>query len=437
MTMPTPPTPPAHEEAAAIPQIPQIPPAPGDAAALRCPACGADRMPDAAFCEACGLDFATSALPPEGAITQAAPRQAHAPAVTAAAGEESPLDVGWTGPVVGGVAVEVDHPTELTCAACGKGAYVDGYCDQCGSKQPDPRNHFTEAPAAWVAGVCDIGKRHTRNEDAMALLASEAHLGQATLVVCDGVSNTTDSHIASLAAARSARETLSAAIPRGMGTREALVSAISARLGEAVSAARGAVVTATPSADTPAPPSCTFVAAVIDGTLAVVGNVGDSRAYWLPDNPAGTPVQLTHDDSFAAEQIREGVPRKEAETGPQAHAITRWLGVDSPDDLTPHTTAIDLTEPGWLVVCSDGLWNYCSAPSDLRDLVARSVTALGARGHDPLALAGALVDFANASGGIDNITAALARVGSLTADSAPAPDPTAPREERPDGDVHQ
>ena len=407
------------------------------AGTLLCPACGADRTLEAAFCEACGLDFATSALPPEGAVGQTMPRQAHAPAVTAAAGDESPLDVGWTGPVIGGVAVEVDHPAELTCSACGEGSYVDGYCDQCGSKQPDPRNHFTEAPAAWVAGVCDIGKRHTRNEDAMALQASEAQLGQATIVVCDGVSNTTDSHIASLAAARSARETLSAPIPRGMGTREALVSAMSARLGEAVSAARAAVVAATPSADTPAPPSCTFVAAVIDGTLAVVGNVGDSRAYWLPDDPASTPVQLTHDDSFAAEQIREGVPRKEAETGPQAHAITRWLGVDSPEDLTPHTTAVDLTEPGWLLVCSDGLWNYSSAPGDLRDLVARSVTALAERGYDPLALAGALVDFANASGGIDNITAALARVGPLTADSAPDADPIAPREERPDGDVHQ
>ncbi len=391
--------------------------------AARCSACGADRVPDAAFCEACGMDFATSSPPPEGAITEVLPRQTHAPAVTAAAGEESPLDVGWTGPVIGGVAVEVDHPDEPTCTACGEGSYVDGYCDQCGAKQPDPRSHFTEEPAPWVAGVCDIGKRHTRNEDAMALLASAEQLGTATIVVCDGVSNTTDSHIASLAAARAARDTLSGAIPRGMGTREALVAAISQRLGEAVSSARGAVVAATPAGDAPTPPSCTFVAAVIDGTLAVVGNVGDSRGYWLPDAPTSTPVQLSHDDSFAAEQIREGVPRKEAETGPQAHAITRWLGVDSPDDLTPHTMAVDLTEPGWLLVCTDGLWNYCSEPTELRDLVTRTTASLGEHGRTPLAVATALTDFANASGGIDNITVALARVGSLTADSLPVSDP--------------
>ena len=102
------------------------------------------------------------------------------------------------------------------------------------------------------------------------------------------------------------------------------------------------------------------MAALIDEGLAVVGNVGDSRAYWLPDAPASQPRQLSQDDSFAAEQMREGMPRKDAETGPNAHAITRWLGIDSPDDLTPHTASLQLVEDGWLMLCSDGLWNYCS-----------------------------------------------------------------------------
>ena len=54
---------------------------------------------------------------------------------------------------------------------------------------------------------------------------------------------------------------------------------------------------------------------------------------------------LTVDDSFAAEQIADGVPREEAESGPQAHAITRWLGIDAPDH-TPHTHSLDLDDPG-------------------------------------------------------------------------------------------
>ncbi|MEP7036537.1 MAG: PP2C family serine/threonine-protein phosphatase [Actinomycetota bacterium] len=154
------------------------------------------------------------------------------------------------------------------------------------------------------------------------------------------------------------------------------------------------------------PASCTFVAAVVEQSLVVVGSVGDSRAYWFPDS--GLATALTVDDSFAQEQIASGVPRLEAETGPQSHAITRWLGVDAPDH-TPTTASMKITEPGWLMVCSDGLWNYCSAASDLAELVRRTASPSSADA-EPLALASALVDWANAQGGQDNITVALARL---------------------------
>jgi serine/threonine protein phosphatase PrpC len=145
------------------------------------------------------------------------------------------------------------------------------------------------------------------------------------------------------------------------------------------------------------------VAAVLDGSLLVAGWVGDSRAYWLPDEgPAGA---LTVDDSFAAEQVAHGVPRHEAENGPHAHAITRWLGLDAPDH-TPRTVSRELDTPGWVLVCSDGLWNYCSEADDLATLVRQTAHGSGAQ---PTALAEALVDWANAQGGRDNITVALAR----------------------------
>ena len=68
-----------------------------------------------------------------------------------------------------------------------------------------------------------------------------------------------------------------------------------------------------------------------------------------------------------------------------------------------------LIEPGWLMLCSDGLWNYCSAAEDLGALVSRTSGASPAA-IEPLALAGALVDWANAQGGQDNISVALARI---------------------------
>jgi serine/threonine protein phosphatase PrpC len=263
-----------------------------------------------------------------------------------------------------------------------------------------------EAPATWVGGVCDIGQRHTRNEDAMALAASEPPGSRAVLIVCDGVSMATDSHIASLAAAQEARDVLQLPLPRGVGTPEAWAAGASRALTTAVTRANEAV-SATVVEQVPNPPSCTFAAAVIEDDVVVAGNVGDSRVYWLPDAADDPARQLGEDDSFANEQVRAGVPRKEAENGPGAHSITRWLGSDAPDDLTPHLTTVTPDGPGWLVVCSDGLWNYCSEADALRELVHATVTE---HGDDPVALAQGLVDFANGEGGRDNITVALARM---------------------------
>jgi serine/threonine protein phosphatase PrpC len=287
------------------------------------------------------------------------------------------------------------------------------------------RDHFVEQPAPWVAAVCDRGLRHTRNEDAVALHAQPEPTSHAVLVVCDGVSSSTDSDVASLAAARVARDVLAVSNPKALGTAATRLTATARALEAAADAANSAVIAHT-SAGPGNPASCTFVAAVIEQSLLVVGWVGDSRAYWLPDSGDGR--LLTVDDSFAAEQIAEGVPRADAETGPQAHAITRWLGIDAPDH-TPRTASLDLTDPGWVMVCSDGLWNYSSEPDDMTALIRDTVTATG---QAPLDLAAALVEWANAQGGQDNITVALARVGE------PTPSTTAAYREEvtPDGNVH-
>jgi len=411
---------------------------PVPAARLTCSTCGADLPAGASFCEACGADLVAadgtapaSVAPPSAASPQGAtipatinPAPANpavpipaAPEVTAPAGDESPLDIGWTGVVPGGGNVYEQAVVATPCTACGQGNYVDGYCDNCGAKQADPRDHFEESPATWVGGVCDIGRRHTRNEDALALAAESTPGSRAVLVVCDGVSNTTDSHVASLAGAKAARGILDKPLSAGVGTPEATKSAAVRRLDEAVQAANKAVIATVADKNDPNPPSCTFTGAIVTrasgsgigttGITAYVGNVGDSRIYWLPDGTEGAE-QLSRDDSYAADRIAAGVERKEAETGPMAHSITRWLGIDAPDDITPHTREVAVDRPGWLMLCSDGLWNYCSAAADMQALVARLVAE--GSGQTPTALAGALVDFANNAGGADNITVALARI---------------------------
>jgi serine/threonine protein phosphatase PrpC len=302
--------------------------------------------------------------------------------------------------------VEIDPGATVvvgSCQSCGGAIGAEGYCETCGTKAAKVRDHFSEQPSPWVAGVCDRGFRHTRNEDALAIASDAEPASRALLVVCDGVSSSLDSDVASLAAAQAARDVLAAGHAQGIGTETSRASAMVARLNASADAANDAVLDNT-SPDSPNPASCTFVAAILEDGLLVAGNVGDSRAYWFPDSAEA--VALTVDDSWAAELIATGISRQEAESGPHAHAITRWLGKDAPDH-TPRTTTLRVTGPGWILVCSDGLWNYCSEAAPLADLVRQ--TAAGC-GGEPLATASGLVDWANAQGGQDNITVALARI---------------------------
>jgi serine/threonine protein phosphatase PrpC len=254
--------------------------------------------------------------------------------------------------------------------------------------------------------VCDRGIRHARNEDAMALAALATPGSFSALVVCDGVTTAADSDVASLAAARAARDLLVGPVAdAATGSHAGRVVHWTAQL-EAASAAanRAATAVASQVAGGLEPPSCTFVAAVVDRSLLTVGWVGDSRAYWLPER--GTAAQLSVDDSWATDQIAAGMDRDAAEADHRAHSITRWLGADSHDPVA-RCASITLGGPGWLLVCSDGLWNYCSAADELSRLVAATVAE---HGDDPVAVAQGLVDFANERGGHDNITVALARV---------------------------
>ena len=143
-----------------------------------------------------------------------------------------------------------------------------------------------------------------------------------------------------------------------------------------------------------APPSCTYLAAAAADDEVLLSSLGDCRAYWLGD---GGPLALTHDDSWASEQIAAGTMSPgEAYGDSRAHMITRWLGRDGDDAWRPSFTTFRPSGPGRLVLCSDGLWNYAMTPDAL------AIAAGNAAGA--LALAQRLVDFANDAGGADNVT---------------------------------
>jgi serine/threonine protein phosphatase PrpC len=355
---------------------------------LRCPSCGALVGAHDAFCENCRHPLSPQAEAPVAEVSNAA----------------APIELSRSLLVSDREDDEDTVPITRPCSNCGGTVGADGYCEICGMKALSERDHYTEQPAPWVAACCDKGVRHHRNEDATAIGADPQPGSRAVLVVCDGVSTSSDSDVASLAGARAARDLLVASRPAGLGTPASLTAAMAQAIKQAATTANEAVVANT-AVDSENAASCTFAAAVLEGDQIYFGNVGDSRTYWIPDpDSEETPVQLSVDDSVAQARITMGVPRDEAENGPQAHAITKWLGRDSPD-FAPSTGTRTVGAPGWLLVCSDGLWNYVSEAADLQSLIAE----LGIADPDPLPLAVSLVKWANEQGGKDNIGVALAR----------------------------
>ncbi|RPK84148.1 MULTISPECIES: protein phosphatase 2C domain-containing protein [Streptomyces] len=290
------------------------------------------------------------------------------------------------------------------CVACRSGRVdPDGYCENCGHAQPRERDHMEQELDA-VAAVSDRGLRHHRNEDSFAVSSTALPDGSPAVVaiVCDGVSSASRPDEASAAAASAANEALLESLPRGTHPQAAMHEAIVAA-SEAVNAL----------AQEPAgamehdahrhqnAPACTLVGAVMAGGLLVVGWVGDSRVYWVPEDRAQPTARLTEDDSWAAQMVAAGLMNEaEAYADERAHAITGWLGADA-YELEPHTAAFKPDRPGLVVVCTDGLWNYAESAEEM-------AAAVPADAHErPLHAAQVLVGHALDGGGHDNVTVAL------------------------------
>jgi serine/threonine protein phosphatase PrpC len=319
------------------------------------------------------------------------------------------------------------------CTACASTTFdSDGYCQGCGTKAPSPRDHAV-VNFGLLASVTDKGISHPINQDAVdsALFVGSKVLSltgdiefledlidlanapeydrsvtRALMVVCDGVSTSSASDVASAAAVSVARVRLQQCI----STEPEL--AVSALI-DAAKLAQTAVAS-TPFRKTVGldAPSCTFVAATVANGRITVGNIGDSRAYVFGDD--GQDRHLSADDSWAADEIRTGRRTPDnAESDPRAHMITRWLGSDAPN-IVPSIVEHEPASGAIVLLCSDGLWNYASSLGHLRrildDVIEDELVAI--RGWVSMhAIAEALCTFALRSGGHDNITVALLRMG--------------------------
>ena len=264
------------------------------------------------------------------------------------------------------------------------------------------RVDLTDAAAARgdVACASHIGLRHETNQDAAALgIDGSGH--HIVLVVADGVSSTEGAEECARVASHTARDYLAATMDQGLPINDddtvTLFERTFQKTHEAVVSGSGPIG------------ACTLAVAVATHDRIVVGNIGDTRTYWFPDD--GDPIRLSIDDSMAQAQMDLGLSREEAERGMGAHAITKWIGA-SATDVAPRVMAYKPQQSGWLLVCSDGLWNHVPDAGDFARLMADLVSKAHTDDHghaSPAGVADGLIAYANNCGGHDNITVALWR----------------------------
>ena len=154
----------------------------------------------------------------------------------------------------------------------------------------------------------------------------------------------------------------------------------------------------------------TVTAAKVTGDEVSLGHVGDSRAYRLRE---GELEQLTRDHSLVAELERSGqITPEAAEHHPQRSIITRALGPEPDVQVDTYTLAGRAGDV--FLICSDGLTSMIS--DEELAAILRSAESLDDA-------ADSLVRAANQSGGKDNITVVLFRLGDGAA-NGPGEDET-------------
>ncbi|SED65617.1 Serine/threonine protein phosphatase PrpC [Streptomyces sp. 2131.1] len=380
----------------------------------RCPGCEEPLEQGDLFCGACGYDLSAAPAPAPDRPTVALVTPGQAPAAAAPSGvrhggPDAADDFELAAP--GAAAPDPRTAQEpvpaaaaggKVCVACRAGRVDgDGYCENCGHAQPRERDHMEQELGA-VAAVSDRGLRHHRNEDSFAVSTTALPDGSAAVVaiVCDGVSSASRPDEASAAAASTANECLLESLPRGTHPQQAMHEAIVAASESVNRLAQQAGQERDQHRHQNAP-ACTLVGAVVANGLLVVGWIGDSRVYWVPEDRSAAPARLTEDDSWAAQMVATGLMNEaEAYADERAHAITGWLGADA-YELEPHTASFKPDRPGLVVVCTDGLWNYAESAAEMAAAVPEDAY------RRPLHGAQVLVGHALDGGGHDNVTVAL------------------------------
>jgi protein phosphatase len=244
--------------------------------------------------------------------------------------------------------------------------------------------------------LSDVGRKRKGNEDSLYVNPE-----QKLFVVADGMGGHAAGEIASKVAVDAINEFVcltggdeEITWPFGLDEN---ISYDGNRLKTAIRHANRRVLEATKEKSEYEGMATTVAAVLVDGDVANIGHVGDSRIYLLTPDEF---TQLTSDHSWVNEQIQSGViSPDQARSHPLRNVVTRALGGRT--DLAVDMQTRKMNEGELLLLCSDGLTTMVA--DDEIEAVLRAAQGDVEKGVQDL------VGAANDHGGEDNITVVLVK----------------------------
>lgn len=249
---------------------------------------------------------------------------------------------------------------------------------------------------AIAAGLSDIGRERSHNEDRFILLPEFR-----VYVVADGMGGHQSGEVASRMAASTVAGYFRALKAEGKLSGPGMISAeaLTETLKNAVADANAKIFARADDSRAHRGMGTTVVSAAFrpeDGTMAVV-HAGDSRAYHIRDR---VMKQLTRDHSLLSDALLERPELTEADLSylPK-NVITRALGIGPTVDLD--ASFVEAQPGDHFVLCSDGLHGLIDDAAITEIVLScESLTDCCQK----------LIDAANKAGGKDNITAVVIRI---------------------------
>jgi len=258
------------------------------------------------------------------------------------------------------------------------------------------------SPQLSVAGQTDVGRVRAENEDSYQVLWGEkSRQGiDALLVVADGM----DGHAAGEVASRMAVDGVVSLLTGSDAAASTKGHDYLDALGRVLQDVNATVYQAGQDSDKHGM-GTTCTVAVIRGDHLYVSHVGDSRAYLLR---SGVLHQITEDHSWVEEQVAQGhLSKEEARGHPNRNIITRAIGLEPIVKVDGYLVSLAANDV--VLLCSDGLTTMIE-DSQIEATLAKS---------NPKEAGKVLIDEANAVGGQDNITVAVAKVIGGLRESSP------------------